>query len=330
MRNPENTIRICDDPDLQRVFFDLSSEPNRLDGRLSSSGISGRLSSISARIGATKDCSNIEVLMNELSMVISEECVEQILGEELDRFASTPLYSVGAKSFDSESFSGMVLFEDEEIRLSLVSIGPMALRLKKMRNAEHDTVAGITIQGSDTLLRFIRAGGSVADFWSAQPFSPNEPLAERRMLEQPSRHVADGDIVFLRGGVDAMSIASCERPIIFVSVSRLQSRTAVNAHYLTSGGLASCTASDMGASRVQMLATLVRELGWKDGADTLIELAGHSDHFVRWHVLRELTALCPTTAYSHVCKAAADDPHPQVRDAALKTQVIIEGVEACR
>lgn len=330
MRNPENIIRICDDPALQRSFFDLSSEPNRLDGRMSSMGISARLSSISAKLGAMTDCASIKALMTEMSMVINEDCVEQILGEELDRFASTPLYSVGAKNFDSESFSGMVLFEDKEIRMSLVSIGPMALCIKKMRNAEDNKVAGVTIQGSDTLIRFIRSGASVADFWAAQPFSPNEPLAERRMREQPSRNVVNGDIVFLKGGVDAMSIATCEQPILFVSVSRISTRTSVNAHYLTNGELASCTASDMGASRVQILATLVRELGWKEGADTLIELAGHSDHFVRWHVLRELTALCPKTAYIHVSKAAADDPHPQVRDAALRTQAMIEGVEACR
>lgn len=264
-----------------------------------------------------------------LAEIFASERLHKVLEEELNRYLIAPLYSVGCKSFESEAFSGLVLYEDAAVRVSLVTIGPVALRLKKVRANQQEKNIGITVQGSDTLIRFVRSGCCVAQFWSADPFSPNEALEQRRIKKKQKRRILESESVFLRGGVDAMSITSCELPVSFLSVSRTSTRSSVNVHYRVTGELASCTAASMQGSRIQMLATFVREMAWTKGADGLVDLAAHADHFVRWHVLRELTALCPATAYPHVLKAATDDAHPQVREAAEKTRVLIEGVLRC-
>lgn len=329
MRNPKKVLDICDNPDLQADLFELSRECDRICERVASKVVGSSLSSVSSWIAEDHDHSRSQELMEMLAEIFASERLEEVLEEELDRYLIAPLYSVGCKSFDSEGFSGLVLYEDAAVRVSLVTIGPVALRLKKVQANQRESNTGITVQGSDTLVRFVRSGCCVAQFWSAEQFAPNDALEQRRIAKKQKRKISESESIFLRGGVDAMSITSCELPVSFLSVSRTSTRSSVNVHYRVTGELASCTAASMQGSRIQMLATFVREMAWMKGADDLVDLASHADHFVRWHVLRELTALCPATAYPHVLKAATDDAHPQVREAALKTRMLIEGVLQC-
>lgn len=319
MRNPTRIIEICDDTEHQRSFLKLSSRELRLDGRVESLGIAKALSNVSSKISKNDGGESVEHLLREAADAIGEDDVAELLGEELNRFSSSLLYAVPARTVDSDIFSGLVLFDDNVLRVSLVAAGPMAHRIKIHRRNSLGKQVGVTIQGTDSLVSFIRSGDAKLSLWSAEPFLHNDELCGRRMKRLPDKHIADGEAIFLEGGSKGMSIASCSSPILFVIVTRNTPRSPVNAHYELEGELHSCTASEMKSSRIQILATLVRELKCEDGVDALAQLLSHPDHFVRWQLLREITALCIDAALPHLLRAAKTDPHVQVRNAAKLT-----------
>ena len=85
MRNPEHVLSICDSSYLQAQLFDLSSDCNRLSGRLTSRGVSDKLSSLSACIAKDSNHSRSQELMEALAEIFTSECLDEIMTEELDR-----------------------------------------------------------------------------------------------------------------------------------------------------------------------------------------------------------------------------------------------------
>ena len=67
---------------------------------------------------------------------------------------------------------------------------------------------------------------------------------------------------------------------------------------------------DDGASRIQMIATLLRKLGRDAAFPAIAAFLDHPDFFVRWHVMRELLGIDAAAALPHLKRMAARDPHP--------------------
>ncbi|MGE8225070.1 MAG: hypothetical protein ACN6RK_04700 [Stenotrophomonas sp.] len=324
MKNPSKVLAICNDLDNQKDFFRLSSDILGLEGRLESIGAASAMRSIAESLADVETADAVRVKLCEAASLISEESINALISEELVRFSNKPLYATTAKTIDSDALTGIVLFDSRQLRVSLVSLGPSAHRIKKGRN-NNTRVTGVTMQGTDSAIRFIKSGNATLNLWSAPPFEREDPLSYREMQQQPNRKVLDGDTLFLEGGSTGMSIASCDAPILFTIATRNTPRTAVNAHYDMEGHLHSFTAADMRSSRIQLLATLIRELDWHPGVDHLITIATeHPDHFVRWHAMREAIALDPRASSPFLYHMADQDRHPQVRDAAAKTVTLIE------
>jgi HEAT repeat protein len=86
-----------------------------------------------------------------------------------------------------------------------------------------------------------------------------------------------------------------------------------------------CSATGDGASRIQMLATLLRKLGCDEAFPTLAGFLDHQDFFVRWHVMRELLGIDAGAALPHLKRMAARDPHADVRRAA---RTVLDRLEA--
>ncbi|UHH09654.1 hypothetical protein LU699_15530 [Luteimonas fraxinea] len=325
MRDPARTLHICDDIDNLNCFYKFSSDEAQLGGRLKSRGFEARLKEISSRLAGVHDARHVEELLTKASRVMSLSDIETLVNEELSRFTQSPIYSAAVRTVDTDVFNGFVLYDDEEIRVSLVTVGAIALRVKKNKR-DQNTVYGTTMQGTDSLIRFVKSGNAVLNLWKSEAFGRNEALTTRFMKPVPDAALSDDDVLFMEGGVDGMSIASLDSSVLFILVVRNRARIPVNAHYSSDGQLHSCTASDMKSSRIQLLATLIRELDWKAGSEHLSNLSDHPDHFVRWHLMRELVALDQPVARVRIERAATEDPHPQVREAAIKTIQILNEV----
>ena len=69
--------------------------------------------------------------------------------------------------------------------------------------------------------------------------------------------------------------------------------------------------------------TLLRHLGRTDAAPLFAAETKATDFAARWHAMRELVALDPAAARSHLKAMAASDPHPEVRRAAAATDALI-------
>ena len=168
MKNPDKVLAICNDPYYQKEFFRLSDEALSLEGRLSSCGAISPLRSIAESLSNEQSSDAVRAKLYEAASIISKERIDELVSEELRRFASRPLYATTARTIDSEALTGIVLFDSDQLRVSLVSIGPIAHRIKKSRKNDA-SVSGITMQGTDSFIKFIKGGNATLNLWLAEP-----------------------------------------------------------------------------------------------------------------------------------------------------------------
>ena len=86
-----------------------------------------------------------------------------------------------------------------------------------------------------------------------------------------------------------------------------------------------CAAADDSASRIQMIATLLRKLGGRGAFEAVAGFVDHPHFFVRWHVMRELLGIDAAAALPHLKRMAARDPHPETRRTA---RLVLDRIEA--
>lgn len=324
MQNPEKVVNLCNDAELQMNLGRLCDPINGISGRLQ------RLEAFTHVLDATQQLNDedsaqrSEKILLKAATSITASVVKTLAEEELARFPVNPIYQTAAKGVDDDVFGGMVIYENEHFILSIVSLTPLSLQAKK--RSENNKAKGVTIQGCDSAIHFIKGGGAAIDVWHAEPFYCNDPLFARNLTSVERREIADGNSMFIEGGRIGMSIVSCSSPMLMCVATRRHRRSPVNAHYIQGGALQNCTASDIRSSRIQLLSTVLRELDYLQAASVMETLAAHPDHFVRWHVTRELTLLDRATGTKCVETLAESDAHPQVRDVARQalTQLGVE------
>jgi hypothetical protein len=329
MKNRESVEALCEAPEEQARFLSLSERDRQLSGRLAKTPAMGVILEASKILGESKHA-EFDVVSRQLSAVgrsLTKEIVSELLLEEARRFQDCAIYNVAAQVVDAEAFGGLVIYQDANIRVSLVSLTPVAHRTKA-RNPVSSKPRGITIQGNDSVLHVVAAGDMSIKWWDAEPFGRAAVLDDRSLAPPRSMTIREGETLALEGGRHGMSIADIDKPALFAIVTALDPRVSVNAHYVAeTGQLHSFTAAEMKSSRIQLLATLLRELN-QGGAEVLQSLLDYPDHFVRWHVMRELLAMEGSRAVPLLDRMVQDD-HPQVRDAATRTVALIREGTLC-
>ncbi len=90
------------------------------------------------------------------------------------------------------------------------------------------------------------------------------------------------------------------------------------------------SACSAGASRLQNLAVCLSELESvmtpdqrTTSEESLLALSNHALHFVRWTALQKLYDVSPSQAIRRLTVAAAEDPHPHVREASQESLTLI-------
>jgi hypothetical protein len=324
------TQEFCASPEQQQSlakFYD--SKDQMMHFRLTEMGIPNQVDSLSKNLTGDMEPGAAENLLDSIARLFTLRDVSTLLAEEAKRFLECAIYAVPALFFDTDGFHGIVLYNNAEVRVSLVALPPIAHRVKKNRPAK-ETPLATTIQANDGLIHCLRASGLRVRMWKANRLTHRDPLTSRVLMEEPTVDLHAGKSLFFEGGIRGMTLLPSEGPLLAIYVASTESRTPVSAHYRDdTKALYSFTAGDMRSSRLQLLATVLQRLHWTEGAKELAALIDHPDHFVRWHLARELLVLDEVLAIPLVRALAESDPHPQVRDIAIQTLHLISEDSSC-
>lgn len=325
MKNSRNRLEICENPQHRKLLSELTEQDLRLPARLLRSSIATQLVRLSESLPTVhQDVHATATLLKDACSLFDQALLDPLVTEELLRFMKTPLYQVGAKTVDNDVLGGITLLETTSVNYAAASLTPLSLKVRQATTKISSNVSGVTIQGSDVLLRFLKAGGAKIRLYSATPFHRNSELTQQSIRSESDINVHDEEMIFVEGGSTGISILSCESPVLITLASSQIPRCAVNAHYGPDGHLVCCSATSIRSSRAQLLATLLRELGSKGSIHALEILSHHEDHFLRWHAMREMVALDIDSGRRRIAEAVTKDAHPQVRHVAAQSQAILQ------
>ncbi|WP_155394797.1 HEAT repeat domain-containing protein [Xanthomonas albilineans] len=327
MKNSDQVQTMVNDLETQKIFFALNGAGSRFDDRLAETGLPEKIDMISSALSEEISANEVELSLREISALFTPDLIKEFIQEESSRFNKSSIYTIATQFIESEAFYGVVFYSNAHVNISVLVLPPVVRSLKQAKNLSGDKKS-VTVQGGDTLMKFISPGDASIELWHAEPFGPATALGIRTATPLPCINPVGGESVFLEGGRHGLSIKHCIGSVLMVLITRKRPRTSVSAHYKTDdGSLFSCSSASVMSSRAQLLATSVRELGFHEGISTLIELLDHPDHFVRWHVMREALTLDMDAAKPHLIRFASSDVHPQVREVAKKTLEILSKVQ---
>jgi hypothetical protein len=169
-----------------------------------------------------------------------------------------------------------------------------------------------------TVLKFVKAGGAVLSFWEAPEINAAFTAADAgRCGRAGERRVADGDILVIDGRRQGYVIERARANLLVLQAEINLDQAPLSVEYDSATlRFAGCSANGDGASRIQMISTLLRKLAGKGAFEAMAQFLDHPDFFVRWHVMRELLGVDGESALPHLRHMAACDPHPEPRRAA--------------
>ena len=241
--------------------------------------------------------------------------VDAVIAGLAEAMRADPFFEPPFRAMGSDIHGGLVIFEDAHLSVAagVTHVADLAAKKTGKRGA-----TSVGFSGRVSVLKFVKAGGARISLWEAPPitaaFSAATAGACRRTGEI---RLADGDILTIDGRRQGYVIEQARASLLV-----LQAEISVDAAPLSveydSKSLAyvGCSATRDGASRVQMISTLLRKLGGEAAFPAIAAMLDHPDFFVRWHVMRELLGIDVEAALPQLKRMAARDPHGDVRRAA--------------
>ncbi|HJU38997.1 MAG TPA: hypothetical protein VJ724_05440 [Tahibacter sp.] len=293
--------------------------------RIRDSALGEPLAALAAQLPAADDT---QPLLEAIGDLFTDEFLLALLRRELENFSESDLYTLPAAVIESETLSGVLLYADRDVTVTLSAFSPADVALRRHARASGAATkkVGITMSAVDASMRFIRAGRTTMRLWSGDLIGFDTPLSgDIACADGQTRDIGPGSRVFVRGGRQSWTFDSADEPVLMLLVAAKRLNSPVNAQYdSTTRRLACVSAADDKSSRVQILSTFLRSMRPDVARDVLPTALAHRDHFVRWHVMRELVASDAQTARPHLERMRETDPHAQVARAAAATIALYE------
>ena len=246
-----------------------------------------------------------------------------IAGCRADPFFRPPLYPLA-----NELRTGLLLFHNPHLSITLNVLSVDALALKKLSHAGGGSIA---FDGQLTKFRYLKAGEAILSFWEAPPLTDDFVAAEAgpaRFVER--RRIADGEEVLLDGRRQSFVVEHAERDLVYFQAIVREGGAPVTAEYdRDTLAFVSASSTDEAASRVQMMVSLLRTMEREDALPLMEEALASPQFYTRWHVMREMLALDAEAALPSLKRLAESDPHPEVRGAARQTLRLFFEDEPC-
>ncbi len=218
----------------------------------------------------------------------------------------------------SEIHAGLLLFHHDALSIGMGVTGVDMLAAKK---AVRRGPASVGFTGVWNLFRYVKAGNAVVSFWETDPIGPGFSAADAgrcRLVDR--RRIADGEEILIDGSYQSFIVDHATSDIVYLQAMVRTGAAPLTAEYDSdTRSFIGATSTDEASSRVQMMATLLREMDRSDAVPVLRESLASPHFYTRWHIMRELLALDAEAALPDLQRMAGEDPHPEVRAAAHQT-----------
>jgi hypothetical protein len=219
---------------------------------------------------------------------------------------------------------GLIVYEDRRVTIAAgaTAAGQLAAQKGRPRGA-----TSVSLSGRMSVFKFVRAGDARISMWEAPALGEDFTSAEAgACLRTGERQLADGDIMIIDGRRQSYVVEHARSSLLIVQAEIMLDHAPLSVEFDSrTGAYLGCTANGDGASRIQMLTTLLRKLDAPQAFAAIADFLDHEDFFVRWHVIRELLGIDAEAALPHLRRMAERDPHPEPRRAA---RALIERIEA--
>jgi hypothetical protein len=230
---------------------------------------------------------------------------------------------------NSDIHVGLIAFEDERMSIAagVTRVSDLAAKKSARRGA-----TSVAFSGRVNVLKFVKGGGARISLWEAPPitaaFTATKAGQCRRTGE---RRLADGDVLTVDGRYQGYVIEAARSNLVVLQAEISTDAAPLSVEYdSATRSFVGCSATRDGASRIQMITTLLRKLGSDAAFPAIAGFLDHPDFFVRWHVMRELLGIDAEAALPHLKRMAARDPHDDVRQTARSVLDRIENPRASK
>jgi hypothetical protein len=306
----------ANDPDQIGLFFSSARKAGDLHKQAHD------IRALRADLDAMEDPS-FEDMLPAFQALLASPSLTRYFEDEVACSLDSDIHQAHGQAIDNEAMQGLQIIDSQHYAIAVVVSDPTAIADKKRRTANLAT--SVMMTPKDLLVRFIKAGGARITFYTCDEVNDSNP-ARPDMRCDAGRTVAvhDGDTFVLRAGRDSFSVESAESVVCFAQAYAKHSTASVMPEFDSgSRRLIGLSATNDKSSRIQMMATILRLFGHERAFEIAEPFAAHQDYFVRWYVMRELIAIDSARALPLVEAMATNDPHPQVRDTAVRTLAML-------
>lgn len=253
---------------------------------------------------------------------------ERFIGEDaqIGAFVRELIAQVAADPFVQPVFltlagdvsTGIVLYADRNLFVSLAVVGADALAAKKIGLRGSNSIA---FTGLPSVFRVVKSGGATFSFWEAPRIDAGfvgDRSGRCRLIER--RRIAEGERIATDGWTQSFVIDHAVSDIILLQAAVHVDCAPLAIEYDSeTHEFVGASSTDEGASRLEMMVSLLRAMDCREAAPLFEELLASPHFFTRWYVMREYLGLDAEAALPSLRRLAAADPHPHVRAAAAQS-----------
>lgn len=259
------------------------------------------------------------VLALARELVAAPEAMDEILEALIAAARRDPFFRPHFSLAAGEVHSGLTLFDRPALTITLAAMNADAIASKRAERLGGG--ASLIFTGRRSFFHFIKTGGAIFSFWEA-------PLVEGgftasgsgrcRLLER--RRIRDGETVEMDGRRFTFVVDEAMEDIAFLHAATSLGAAPLAVEYDSATlGFVGASSTDEASSRTQMMLALLRIMDRKDAVPVFRDMLVSEHFYARWQTMRELLALDAEAALPHLRTMAAEDPHPEVRQAAAHT-----------
>ena len=269
-----------------------------------------------------------EALAEAARGVFSDETwTDRLIGSLAERLREDPFFQPPFAYLNADLHCGLVLYEHQRISIAagVTHAGQLGVRKSAKRGA-----TSVGFPGRVLVLKFLKAGDARISLWEAPRIEPGFTAAEAgRCVRTGERVLIDGDVLTLDGRYQSYVVERARSNLVVLQAEIYADQAPLSVEYDSSShAFVGCSATDDAASRIQLIATLLRKLGCERAFESIAGFLDHPDFFVRWHIMKELLGIDAEAALPHLKRMAARDPHPDTRRAAREVLDRIETPQA--
>jgi hypothetical protein len=277
-----------------------------------------------AALAALPEQSAEAVAETIVGLFADDSWVDSLIGGLAEQMREDPFFDPPFRAMSSDIHGGLIIFEDP--RVSIAAGVTHAAELAAKKTAKRGATS-IGFSGRVIVMKFVRAGGARLAFWEAPEIKAGFRAAEAGQCRPAGRRaIADGEILIVDGRRQSYVIEHADGNLLVLQAEITLDQAPLSVEYdSATHEYVGCSANGDGASRIQMITTLLRKLDCAAAFPAIAAFLVHQDFFVRWHVMKELLGLDAEAALPHLKRMAARDPHLDVRRAA---RMVLDRVEA--